>query len=179
VATRLWAVCGRCQLKCDGTRSETRFRLSATRTSPFKSAGASVQSTTSSRGVRISGSNAGYITFRGSVKNTGYPLHSSVSPSLPSCASPCAITFQLESTSVYVGNPYPIPVTQWYIPEEWRVGSLSVWGLEGSVKYQYLAPSLHCLVTVNYLIIRDSSNTFWALMATGRFRRTAKTRGNN
>ena len=26
------------QLKCDGTRAETRFRLSAKRTSPFKSA---------------------------------------------------------------------------------------------------------------------------------------------
>jgi len=47
------------QLKCDGTRAETRFRLSAKRTSPFKSAGASVQSTTGSWGVRISGSNAG------------------------------------------------------------------------------------------------------------------------
>jgi hypothetical protein len=67
----------------DGTRAETRFRLSAKRTSPFKSAGASVQSTTGSRGVRISGSNAEYTTFRGSVKNTGYPLHSPVSPSLP------------------------------------------------------------------------------------------------
>jgi len=42
------------QLKCDGTRAETRFRLSVKRTSPFKSVGASVQSTTSSRGVRIS-----------------------------------------------------------------------------------------------------------------------------
>ena len=41
-------------LKCDGTRAETRFHLSAKRTSPFKSAGASVQSTTGSRGVRIS-----------------------------------------------------------------------------------------------------------------------------
>ena len=41
------------QLKCDGTRAETRFRLSARRTSPFKSAGgASVQSTAGSRGVR-------------------------------------------------------------------------------------------------------------------------------
>jgi len=37
--------------------------------------GASVQSTTGSRGVRISGSNAGYTMFRGSVKSTGYPLH--------------------------------------------------------------------------------------------------------
>ena len=44
---------------------------------------ASVQSTTGSRGVRISGSNAGYTMFRGSVKDTGYPLHSPVSPSLP------------------------------------------------------------------------------------------------
>jgi len=44
--------------------------------------GASVQSTTGSRGVRISDSNAGYTMFRGSVKGTGYPLHSPVSPSL-------------------------------------------------------------------------------------------------
>ena len=42
--------------------------------------GASVQSTTGSRGVRISGSNAGYTMFRGSVKGTGYPPHSPVSP---------------------------------------------------------------------------------------------------
>jgi hypothetical protein len=42
-------------LKCDGTRAETRFRLSAKRTSLFKSAGASVQSTTGSRCVRING----------------------------------------------------------------------------------------------------------------------------
>ena len=60
--------------------------------------GASVQSTTGSRGVRISGNNAGYTMFRGSVKSTGYPLHSPVSPSLPSRASPGAITFQLDST---------------------------------------------------------------------------------
>ena len=47
-------------LKCDGTRAETRFRLLAKRTSPFKSVeGVSVQSITGSRGVRISGSNAG------------------------------------------------------------------------------------------------------------------------
>ena len=71
------------RLKCDGTRAETRFRLSAKRTSPFKSSGASVQSTTGSRGVCISGTNAGYTMFRGSVKSTGYPLHSPVSPSIP------------------------------------------------------------------------------------------------
>jgi len=74
---------GRLRLKSDGTRAETRFLLSAKRASPFKSVGASVQSTTGSRGVRISGSNAGYNMFRGSVKSTGYPLHSPVSPSRP------------------------------------------------------------------------------------------------
>ena len=35
-----------------------------------------------SRGVRISGSNAGCTMFRGSVKGTGYPLHSPGFPSL-------------------------------------------------------------------------------------------------
>jgi hypothetical protein len=52
---------------------ETRFRISAKRMSP--SAWVSVQSTTGSRGVRISGNNAGYTKFRRSVKSTGYPLH--------------------------------------------------------------------------------------------------------
>ena len=81
---------GRLRLKCDGTRAENKFRLSAKRTSPFKSAGASVQSTTGSRAVRISGSNAGYTIFQGSVKGTGYPLHSPVSPSLPLlCVTVC------------------------------------------------------------------------------------------
>ena len=58
---------GRAHLKRDGTRAETRFGLSAKRTSPFTLAGGgSVQSTTGSRGVRISGSNgsnAGYTMF--------------------------------------------------------------------------------------------------------------------
>jgi len=61
----------RSQLKCDGTRAGTRFRFSAKRTSPFKSEGASVQSTTGSRCVRMSDSNAGFPMFRGSVKGTG------------------------------------------------------------------------------------------------------------
>jgi len=55
--------------------------------------GASVQSTTRSRGVSISGSNAG-----GSVKSTGYPLHSPVSPSLP---LPCVTVCHHISTGVY------------------------------------------------------------------------------
>ena len=55
----------------DGTRAETRFRLSPKRTCQFKSMGTSVQSTTGSRGVRISSSNdgnAGQTTFRGKVE---------------------------------------------------------------------------------------------------------------
>ena len=52
--------------------------------------GASVQSTTGSRVVCIGGSNAGYTMYRGSVKVTGYPLHSPVSPSLPLlCVTVC------------------------------------------------------------------------------------------
>jgi len=51
------------RLKRDGTRAETRFLLSPKGTSPFKSAGASVQLTAGSRGVRISGSNAEYTRF--------------------------------------------------------------------------------------------------------------------
>jgi hypothetical protein len=61
--------------------------------------GGSVQSTAGSRGVRISGSNAGYTVFRGSVKGTGYPLHSPVSPSLP---LPYVAVFHHISTGVYL-----------------------------------------------------------------------------
>ena len=97
-AFSLWQSVGRGQLKCDGTRAETRFRISAKRTSPFKSAGASVQSTTGSRGVRVSGSNAGYTMFRGSVKGTGYPLHLPVSASL---LFPCVTVCHHISSGVY------------------------------------------------------------------------------
>ena len=99
---------GRHQLKCDGTRAENRFRLSAKRTSPFKSAVASVQSITSSRGVRISGSNAGYTMFGGSVKGTGYPLHSQVPPFTSSTVRhrvPSRFNWSLRS---YMGHYPPI-----------------------------------------------------------------------
>jgi len=87
------------QLICEGTRTETRFRLAAKRTSEFESAGATVQSTTGSRGVRISCNNAGYTMFRGSVKGIGYPLHSPVSHSLP---LPCVTVCHYISTGVYL-----------------------------------------------------------------------------
>ena len=58
----------------------------------------SVQSTTGSRSVRIIGSNARYIMFRGSVESTGYPLHSPVSPSLP---LPCVTVCHHISSGLY------------------------------------------------------------------------------
>jgi len=88
----------RLRLKCDGTGTETRFHLSAKRTSQFKSAGVSVQSTTGGQAVRISGSNAGYTMFRGSVKGTGYLLHLPVSLSLP---LPCVTVCHHISAGVY------------------------------------------------------------------------------
>jgi len=79
--------------------------------------GASVQST-DSRGVRISCSNAVYTMFRGSVKSTAYPLHSTVSPSL---SLPCVTVCHHISTGVYKesqgdeANVYSV----------WRLGSVS------------------------------------------------------
>jgi len=107
------------QLKCDGTRAETRFRLSAKRTSPIKSAGVSVQSTADSRRVRISGNNAGYTVFRGSVK--GLPTPFAIFPfissptcnhvpshfnwTLPNCLSYCEIfVAYTQLTNVVAGH---------------------------------------------------------------------------
>ena len=45
----------RVQSERDGTRAETRFGLPAKRTSPFISAGVSVQSSTGFLGVRVGG----------------------------------------------------------------------------------------------------------------------------
>ena len=82
----------------DGTRAEIRFPLAPKRTSPFKSAGQSVQSTAGNRGVRISVNNAGNTTFRGRVRVLTthsirqFPLY------FPSRASPCATTFRTQYT---------------------------------------------------------------------------------
>jgi len=93
---------------------KTDFVFRAKRTSPFKSAGASVQSTTGSRGVRVSGSNAGYTMFRGSVKSTGYTLHSPVSPSLP---LPCVNVCHHISTGLYILSAETVPfLLQNFVP---------------------------------------------------------------
>jgi hypothetical protein len=95
--------CRRLRLKCDGTSAETRFRLSTKRTSPFKLAGASVQSTTGSRAVHISVQGL-YCSckplFYSYVTLTGYPLHSLISPSL---LLPCVTVCHHISNAVYTG----------------------------------------------------------------------------
>jgi len=93
-------------LECDGTCAETRFRLSVKWTSPFKSAGgrqfsrllaaevcASVVvmlDTPCSEVVRR-------VLATHSIRH--FPLH------FPSHASPCAITFQLDSAVVLIMKP--------------------------------------------------------------------------
>ena len=93
--------CTRLCLKCDGTRTETRFRLSVKQASPFKSAGASVQSTTGRPAVHISLQSL-YCSckpvFCSHVMLTGYPLHSLVSPSL---LLPCVTVCHHISTGLY------------------------------------------------------------------------------
>jgi len=92
---------GRLRLKCDGTRAETRSRLSMKRTSPFKPAGASVQSTTGRRVVHISLQGL-YCSckpvFCSHVTFTGCPLHSLFSPSL---LLPCVTVCHHISTGLY------------------------------------------------------------------------------
>jgi len=79
--TKLYSSTAR--LKRDGTRAKTRFDLSEKWMSPFKSAGESVQSTTGSRGVRISGQTMDRPCSNVECKSSGYPLQSPISPSLP------------------------------------------------------------------------------------------------
>ena len=92
------AVQSRLRLKCDCTHAEIRFCLSVKWMRPFKSVGASIQSTTGSQDTHISGSNAGYTMFQTSVKSTGYLLQSPVCPSL---ALPCVPECHHISTGLY------------------------------------------------------------------------------
>ena len=92
-----------CVTVCYHISTRVYFLTDYKRTSPFKSAGASVQSTTGTAEVcGISGSNAGYTMFRGSVKSTGYPIHSPVCLTLP---HPCVECHHI-STGVYQPRLY-------------------------------------------------------------------------
>jgi len=96
---RASVVC-RGQLKCDGTRAEIRFRLSAKGTSLFKSAG----------GRQFSRLLAAEVCASAVVmldtpcsevecKTTVYPLPSHISPSLP---LPCVTVCHQVSTGLYL-----------------------------------------------------------------------------
>jgi hypothetical protein len=133
-------------MKCDDTRAENKFRLSAKRASSFKSAGASSQSTTGSRGVRISGSNAGYTMFRGSMKGTGYPLQSPVSPSLLLPMSPCAITSLWKIASLW---EMFIWIAKWWEVMNWgeSVSAISVEKITRNYKQFFLNLPLYTVVS--------------------------------
>ena len=89
---------GRGLLKCDGTRAQTRFRLSAKRTSPFKSAGGRQFSRLLAAEVCASAVVIlGYGMFRGSVE--GYW---SIRQFLPSLPLPCVIVCHHISAGVYL-----------------------------------------------------------------------------
>ena len=91
--------CCRPRLKCDGTSAETRFRLSAKRTSPFKSARRRRQfsrllaAEVCASAVVMLDTPCSVVVWRVLATHSirQFPLH------FPSRASPCAITFQLES----------------------------------------------------------------------------------
>jgi hypothetical protein len=110
----MWAlsVTGRLRLKCDGTRAETSFRLLTKRTSPFKSAGwgerggrqfsrllAAELRTSACRVCTARASLCSAVMWRLLVTHSIllFPLHFS------SRASPCAITFQTQSTDAIAG----------------------------------------------------------------------------
>jgi len=86
------------QLKCDGTRAETRLCLSAKRTSPFKSAGRQfswlLEAEVCASAVVMLDTARSEVVWRVLATHSirQFPLH------FPSRTSPCAITFQLEST---------------------------------------------------------------------------------
>jgi hypothetical protein len=125
----------RLRLKCDGTRAETRFRLSAKRTIPFKSAGRQFSrllaaEVRASAVVMLDTPCSEVVLATHSVRQ--FPLH------FPSRASPCAITFPLDSTysckqqglgfvSHFQSFHQPDPRTAW-VSIEWGEGLGSAGG---------------------------------------------------
>ena len=85
------------RLKCDGTRAETRFRISEKRTSPFKSAGPRAEVCVSAVGMLDTPCSDAVWRVLATHSIRQFPLH------FPSRASPCAITFQLDSSTVRYG----------------------------------------------------------------------------
>jgi hypothetical protein len=106
---------GRLRLKCDGTRAETRFNLSAKRTNPFKSAGAQFSRLLAAElcasTVVMLDTPGSEIVWRVLATQSicQFPLH------FPFRASPCANTFQLDSTTVILAlfSVIQLNILQW------------------------------------------------------------------
>jgi hypothetical protein len=87
-------------LKCDGANAETRFRLSAKRTSPFKSAGRQfsrlLAAEVCASAVVMLDTQCSEVVWRVLATQSirQFPLH------FPSRVSPCAITFQMDYTKL-------------------------------------------------------------------------------
>jgi hypothetical protein len=92
------------------------------------------------RGVRINGSNAGYIMFRGSAKSTGYPLHSPVSPSLP---LPFATVFHHISTGLYLEAECIDMVAMWRVSTSVRPAWFKTLSTKGSGELRWARASDH------------------------------------
>jgi hypothetical protein len=98
-------------LKCDGTRAETRFGLSAKRTSPFKSAGRQfsrlLAAEVCASAVVMLDTPCTEVVWRVLATHSirQFPLH------FPSRASPCAMTFQLYCTCLYFALCHGPPLT--------------------------------------------------------------------
>ena len=98
------------QLKCDGTHAETRYRLSAERTSPFKSAGRGVSSVdcwpaeVCASAVVMLDIPYSEVVWRVLATHSirQFPLH------FPFHASPCAITFEPDCTYFTTGKYDPL-----------------------------------------------------------------------
>ena len=105
VTTSAAAVCVRLRLKCDGTRAETRFRLPTKRTSLFKSAGGVSsldywQPRCALSAVVMLDKPCSEVVWRVLATHSvhQFPLY------FLSRASPCIITFQLDSTTHETSN---------------------------------------------------------------------------
>jgi len=117
----------RLRLKRDGTRAETSFRLSAKRTSPFKSARGEGGGCQFIRLLAVEVCSSAVVmldTPRSEVVWSVLATHSirQFPLNFPSSASPCAITFQLDSTDKCQQEENERMET-WRLSIEWKSSS--------------------------------------------------------
>jgi len=110
----------RARLKCDGTRAETRFSLSAKWTSPFKSAGRQFSRLLAAElclsAVVMLDTPCSEVVWRvlATHSNRIFPLY------FPYRASPCAIRFQLSSTIFFHLFHKRYDIQEWRYESLWK-----------------------------------------------------------